>query len=160
MFEWVDGPLVNAMRNGDMFLIDEISLADDSVLERLNSVLEPERTLLLAEKGGEGGREVEAVVGEDGFQVFSTMNPGGDFGKKEVTSLTNCRDCIGSTRPNLTETRPRLNSGSSFYRKQTATKLLVFFLCLLRVCYGGPRADPPSRLQTRADIKSRPLNRY
>lgn len=77
-----------------MFLIDEISLADDSVLERLNSVLEPERTLLLAEKGGDGGREVEAVVGEDGFQVFSTMNPGGDFGKKEVTSLTNCRDCI------------------------------------------------------------------
>lgn len=77
-----------------MFLIDEISLADDSVLERLNSVLEPERTLLLAEKGGDGGREVEAVVGKDGFQVFSTMNPGGDFGKKEVTSLTNRRDRI------------------------------------------------------------------
>uniref|UniRef100_A0A8W8MR76 Midasin n=1 Tax=Magallana gigas TaxID=29159 RepID=A0A8W8MR76_MAGGI len=85
LFEWVDGPLVNAMRNGDMFLIDEISLADDSVLERLNSVLEPERTLLLAEKGGDGGREVEAVVGKDGFQVFSTMNPGGDFGKKELS---------------------------------------------------------------------------
>lgn len=31
-----DGPLVEAMRQGDMFLIDEISLADDSVLERLN----------------------------------------------------------------------------------------------------------------------------
>lgn len=39
LFEWVDGPLVNAMRNGDMFLADEISLADDSVLERLNSLL-------------------------------------------------------------------------------------------------------------------------
>ena len=50
LFEWVDGPLVRAMREGATTLIDEISLADDSVLERLNSVLEPECTLLLAEK--------------------------------------------------------------------------------------------------------------
>lgn len=47
IFTWQDGPLVQAMRDGDMFLIDEISLADDSVLERLNSVLEPERTLVI-----------------------------------------------------------------------------------------------------------------
>lgn len=46
IFLWQDGPLVQAMRNGDLFLIDEISLADDSVLERLNSVLEPERKLV------------------------------------------------------------------------------------------------------------------
>lgn len=39
LFEWMDGPLINAMRNGDLFLADEISLADDSVLERLNSLL-------------------------------------------------------------------------------------------------------------------------
>ena len=36
LFEWRDGPLVTAMRTGEMFLVDEISLADDSVLERLN----------------------------------------------------------------------------------------------------------------------------
>ena len=46
IFIWQDGPLVQAMKNGDLFLIDEISLADDSVLERLNSVLEPERKLV------------------------------------------------------------------------------------------------------------------
>lgn len=46
IFLWQDGPLVEAMKNGDLFLIDEISLADDSVLERLNSVLEPERKLV------------------------------------------------------------------------------------------------------------------
>ena len=39
LFEWVDGPLITAMLNGDLFLADEISLADDSVLERLNSLL-------------------------------------------------------------------------------------------------------------------------
>lgn len=38
---------MQAMRDGDMFLIDEISLADDSVLERINSVLEPERKLVI-----------------------------------------------------------------------------------------------------------------
>jgi midasin (ATPase involved in ribosome maturation) len=47
LFVWHDGPLVQAMRNGDMFLVDEISLAEDSVLERLNSVLEPKRLLVI-----------------------------------------------------------------------------------------------------------------
>lgn len=35
----MDGPLLQAMTKGDVFLADEISLADDSVLERLNSLL-------------------------------------------------------------------------------------------------------------------------
>ncbi len=35
-FAWVDGPLVTAMRLGDMILVDEINLAEDAVLERLN----------------------------------------------------------------------------------------------------------------------------
>lgn len=39
LFEWVDGPLIQAMQRGCLFLADEISLADDSVLERLNSLL-------------------------------------------------------------------------------------------------------------------------
>ena len=36
LFEWQDGPLVRAMKEAGVFLMDEISLADDSVLERLN----------------------------------------------------------------------------------------------------------------------------
>jgi midasin len=81
LFEWCDGSLVQAMKSGQFFLLDEISLADDSVLERLNSVLEQHRTLLLAEKGAEDS----FVRAEDGFQFFATMNPGGDFGKKELS---------------------------------------------------------------------------
>lgn len=81
LFEWADGSLVEAMRGGHFFLLDEISLADDSVLERLNSVLEPQRTLLLAEKGIDNS----FVVAREGFQFFATMNPGGDFGKKELS---------------------------------------------------------------------------
>ncbi|CAN3361232.1 midasin [Diutina catenulata] len=81
IFEWNDGPLVQTMKSGDFFLLDEISLADDSVLERLNSVLEPERTLLLAEKGTTDAQ----VVAHTGFEFLATMNPGGDYGKKELS---------------------------------------------------------------------------
>ncbi|EKX38425.1 hypothetical protein GUITHDRAFT_77201, partial [Guillardia theta CCMP2712] len=79
LFLWYDGPLVTAMREGHLLLIDEISLTDDSVLERLNSVLEPGRTITLAEKGG------EVIEAHRDFLVFATMNPGGDFGKKELS---------------------------------------------------------------------------
>ncbi|KAK9365423.1 hypothetical protein V1509DRAFT_649647 [Lipomyces kononenkoae] len=81
LFEWCDGSLVQALRQGDFFLLDEISLTDDSVLERLNSVLEPERSILLAEKGSQDS----TVSAADGFQFLATMNPGGDYGKKELS---------------------------------------------------------------------------
>ena len=65
-------------------LVDEISLAEDAVLERLNSVLEPERTLLVAERS-RLEEDVYEVVAQDGFVFMATMNPGGDYGKKEVS---------------------------------------------------------------------------
>jgi midasin len=84
LFEWSDGPLIAAMRSGEVFLLDEISLADDSVLERLNSVLEPARTLVLAERGGDGIEE-STICAAEGFKLVATMNPGGDYGKKELS---------------------------------------------------------------------------
>ncbi|ESZ93228.1 hypothetical protein SBOR_6384 [Sclerotinia borealis F-4128] len=81
LFEWSDGSLVQALKEGQFFLLDEISLADDSVLERLNSVLESQRTILLAEKGVENS----FVQAADGFQFLATMNPGGDYGKRELS---------------------------------------------------------------------------
>jgi len=84
MFEWHNGPLIQAMMGGGVFLLDEISLADDSVLERLNSVLEPSRTMVLAERGGECA-DMVSITGADSFQIIATMNPGGDYGKKELS---------------------------------------------------------------------------
>ncbi|CAE7789753.1 mdn1 [Symbiodinium necroappetens] len=84
IFEWADGALVEAMRSGGAFLVDEISLAEDSVLERLNSVLEPEHSLLLAEKPLTGA-DLEVVQALPTFRLFATMNPGGDFGKRELS---------------------------------------------------------------------------
>lgn len=96
LFEWANGPLVLSMLEGSYFLADEISLAEDSVLERLNCILEPERTVLLAEKGGVTEDFISAddvlnnagefiIVARSGFQFLATMNPGGDFGKKELS---------------------------------------------------------------------------
>lgn len=82
LFEWADGSLVVAMKRGEAFLLDEISLAEDSVLERLNSVLEPSRSILLAEKGPDNS----LVRASPGFQFLATMNPGGDYGKRELSS--------------------------------------------------------------------------
>lgn len=103
LFEWQDGPLVQAMREGDLLLLDEVSLAEDAVLERLNSVLEPERSIVLTEKGeggasdpradgadaggmvSAGSEAAEVVVASRGFRLLGTMNPGGDFGKRELS---------------------------------------------------------------------------
>ena len=83
LFEWQDGPLIQTMRSGDFFLLDEISLAEDAVLERLNSVLETGRQITLIEKPGE--EELLPIKAADSFQFFATMNPGGDYGKKELS---------------------------------------------------------------------------
>ena len=47
---------------------------------------EPERKLLLSEKGGEEiGTDTSCViVAQENFHIIGTMNPGGDYGKKEV----------------------------------------------------------------------------
>ncbi|KAL9091512.1 MAG: hypothetical protein Q9159_001371 [Coniocarpon cinnabarinum] len=82
LFEWHDGCLVQAMKAGNYFLLDEISLADDSVLERLNSVLDPSRTILLAEKGTSDA----SITAAPGFQFVATMNPAGDYGKRELSA--------------------------------------------------------------------------
>jgi midasin len=68
------------MLQGMVLLVDEISLADDSVIERTNSVLEEEKRLLLPER-----RVQPDLKADEKFQLVATMNPSGDFGKKELS---------------------------------------------------------------------------
>lgn len=128
LFEWSDGPLILSMNKGNFFLADEISLAEDSVLERLNCVLEPERTILLAEKGGVDENIVHGATKDSefviqaakGFQFLATMNPGGDFGKKELSpALRNRFTEIWCTAINSDEDLIRIarNSMSVAYKQ-------------------------------------------
>lgn len=45
-------------------------------------MLESGRSLTLAEKAGAGAEEIVAAVG---FRLVATMNPGGDYGKRELS---------------------------------------------------------------------------
>ncbi|TMW44447.1 hypothetical protein DOY81_010479, partial [Sarcophaga bullata] len=65
------------MQEGSYFMADEISLAEDSVLERLNCILEPERTVLLAEKCG--SNLVEETIGEMTQDIVIQAKPGFQF---------------------------------------------------------------------------------
>lgn len=42
---------------------------------------------MLAEKGSGDDDDVEVITAGQNFRLVATMNPGGDFGKKEVNSL-------------------------------------------------------------------------
>ncbi len=73
-WRWQDGLIPSAMRAGWWVILDEVNLAEPQVLERLNSVLETEPTLVMSEHDNR-------VIGAGGapchpdFRIFATMNP-------------------------------------------------------------------------------------
>ncbi|KAH8739554.1 hypothetical protein FG386_001111, partial [Cryptosporidium ryanae] len=95
LFEWKDGPIIKAMKTGNYVLLDEINLCDDSVIERLNSLLEDNkvgggtsrnnntRIIHLTEKGC--GEDDIIIKSHKDFRIFATMNPSGDYGKRELS---------------------------------------------------------------------------
>ncbi|KAI3381642.1 hypothetical protein SNEBB_009765 [Seison nebaliae] len=96
LFEWYDGILVRCMENGYHLLIDEISLAEDAVIERINSVLEPERTIYLTEKF----HATQEMIDDDNDDDDDDDD---DIGKKRNAEDDNCEG----------EKRIRLNDPSS-----------------------------------------------
>lgn len=151
LFEWVDGSLVRAMKEGQFFLLDEISLAEDSVLERLNSLLEPSRTILLAEKGPSDN----LVIGAPGFHFLATMNPGGDYGKRELsTALRNRLTEIWV--PSLVEADDVLPILESKLRPdlRSQARVMLDFSGWFRETFSGPTAEsvPLRDLITWADF--------
>ncbi|XP_063830768.1 midasin-like [Ostrinia nubilalis] len=132
LFEWVDGPLIKAMENGDLFLADEISLADDSVLERMNSLLEPERQLVLSERGMEENSDIVIIVAQENFHFIGTMNPGGDFGKKELSPALRNRfteiwcDSASSKEDLLRVLENSVNKGISLGNQEDGTSGIGF----------------------------------
>ncbi|KNH07148.1 dynein heavy chain protein [Perkinsela sp. CCAP 1560/4] len=103
LFEWRDGPVTSAMRDGGIILLDEVNLAEENVIERLNSVLDHSRSLTLTEKGGSLSDRV--VSAHKNFRLLATMNPGGDFGKKELSTALRNRfsECYVSWYPTKDE---------------------------------------------------------
>ncbi|KAJ9113860.1 hypothetical protein QFC19_000053 [Naganishia cerealis] len=68
-FEWIDGPLVSAIKQGHWFCINDANLCSPSVLDRLNSLCEINGTLALSEKGSNSG-ETEILRPHQNFRLF------------------------------------------------------------------------------------------
>ncbi|GDX83912.1 hypothetical protein LBMAG42_57230 [Deltaproteobacteria bacterium] len=85
-WSWQEGLIPRAMREGWWVILDEINLAEPSIVERLNPVLERSPSLVVSEgdgaRLGPGGAPVAA-----GFHIFATMNPsGGEYGGRSPLS--------------------------------------------------------------------------
>ena len=81
-FDWVDGAVPRAMLEGAWLLIDEANLAPTELLERLNSVLEPEPRLLMSENDYRvlGGPDLHPE-----FRVIATWNDADYAGRQELS---------------------------------------------------------------------------
>lgn len=77
-FAFVEGSLVNAVRNGLWILLDEINLASSDMLESISGLLEGE-SLLLAERG-----DTVPVPRHPNFRLFACMNPSTNAGRKDL----------------------------------------------------------------------------
>ena len=73
-FEWVDGLLVRALQHGDWLVLDNANLCNSSVLDRLNSLLEPDGYLSINEHPTENG-EARILKPHPNFRIFLTMDP-------------------------------------------------------------------------------------
>lgn len=71
-FEWVDGPLVRALKEGSWILLDGANLCNPSVLDRLNSLCENNGQLTLNEKGAVNG-QADVVKPHPNFRLFMTV---------------------------------------------------------------------------------------
>lgn len=78
-FAFIPGSLVNCIRNGDWVLLDEINLASTETLECLSTILEPDGSVVLLERG-----DYQPVQRHPDFRVFACMNPSTDVGKKDL----------------------------------------------------------------------------
>lgn len=78
-FAFIPGSLVNCIKNGDWILLDEINLASSETLECLSTILEPNGSVILLEKG-----DYKPVTRSMHFRIFACMNPSTDVGKKDL----------------------------------------------------------------------------
>jgi len=73
-FEWVDGVLVDALNQGKWLVLDNANLCSSSVLDRLNSLLEPNGVLIINEHHTPNG-DAKLVKPHPNFRLFMTMDP-------------------------------------------------------------------------------------
>lgn len=77
--KWVDGILIEAMKNGYFYHADEINACSPEILFAYHSLLDDDGYVVLVEK------DMEVVTPHPNFRFFAGMNPPGDYaGTKEL----------------------------------------------------------------------------
>lgn len=73
-FEWIDSVLIESIQNGHWLMIDNANLCSASVLDRINSLLEPNGFLIINERGSINN-DIPIIRPHPEFRLFLTMNP-------------------------------------------------------------------------------------
>ena len=84
-WEFAEGYIPQALREGWWVILDEVNLAEPQVLERLNPVLELPPTLVLTEHDGRRFGTGGDVVISEKFRLFGTMNPSEYAGRSTLS---------------------------------------------------------------------------
>jgi midasin len=72
-FVWIDGILVDALQKGKWLILDNANLCSPSVLDRLNSLLEPNGSLIINEHVADDGTP-RVIRPHANFRVFMTVD--------------------------------------------------------------------------------------
>ena len=84
-WEFIEGYIPKALRHGAWVILDEMNLAEPQVLERLNSVLEDDHSLVLTEGDGTIFAKNGDVEPHKDFRLFATMNPAEYAGRSALS---------------------------------------------------------------------------
>ncbi|CAM9430054.1 unnamed protein product, partial [Ectocarpus sp. 6 AP-2014] len=96
LFVFREGPLTKAVIASKVLFLEDFNLPNQAVTERLNSLLEPERSFTLTEdisrsEDGEGGVGGQAIPVPPGFQVFATVHRGNASARLNISPATRSR---------------------------------------------------------------------
>ena len=144
-FEWIDGPLIRAMKNGHWLVLDGANMCNPSVLDRLNSLCEPNGSLVLTERGYVNG-EVQILTPHPNFRLLMTVDP--QYG--ELSRAMRNRSVEVSLLTSFTEEdRSRMLAHSRLpFGSTTATSCHVSHeqarRGILSICPSGPSQPLPS----------------
>jgi midasin len=86
-FLWIESILIRSMKQGDWLILENVNTCSLSVLDRLNSLLEPNGELILNEGGGQGA----IVKPHQNFRLILTMDP--KQGNGEISRAMRNRCC-------------------------------------------------------------------
>lgn len=131
------GSLPKALQHGLWIVFDEMNLAEPQVLERLNSVLEQPRTLVLSEGDGTLYGTGGDIPIHSQFRLFATLNPAEYAGRNVLSAAFRDRwtiwhqaatageaDYLAMIRFLATGQHPVVQCNGVFYQAASTTPLL------------------------------------